>query len=91
MLARADYDQETGINLGFTAERAIARLEEMLAGFEVEIAVQRRRIADETRRLQEFEARIGQEFPLAGELALKRDELAAIEADLAATKRRATA
>jgi hypothetical protein len=75
VLARADYDQATGINLGFTAERAIARLDEMLAGFEAEIAVQRQRIADETRRLQEFEARIGQEFPLAGELALKRDEL----------------
>ena len=85
-LARAGYDRETGINLGFTAERAIVRLEEMLAGFEAEIATLRQRIADETRRLQEFEARIGQEFPLAGELTLKRDELAAIDADLAATK-----
>ena len=85
VLARAGYDQETGINLGFTAERATAKLDEMLAGFEAEIAVQRQRIADETRPLQEFEARIGQEFPLAGELALKRDELAAIEVDLAAT------
>jgi hypothetical protein len=91
VLARADYDQATGINLGFTAERAIARLNEMLAGFEAEIAVQRQRIADETRRLQEFEARIGQEFPLAGELALKRDELASIEADLAATTASETA
>jgi len=85
VLTRAGYDQETGINLGFTAERAIAKLDEMLAGFEAEIAVQRQRIADETRRLQEFEARIGQEFPLTGELALKRDELARIEIDLAAT------
>lgn len=91
MLARAGYDQQTGINLGFTAERAIAKLDEMLDGFEAEIAVQRQRIADETRRLQEFEARSGQEFPLAGELTLKRDELAAIEADLAATTASETA
>jgi N12 class adenine-specific DNA methylase/adenine-specific DNA methylase len=91
VLARGGYDQETGINLGFTAERAIARLEEMLDGFEAEIATQRQRIADETRRLQEFEARIGQEFPLASELALKRDELARIEADLAATTTSETA
>jgi hypothetical protein len=38
--------------------------------------------------LQEFEARTGQEFPLAGELTLKRDQFASIEAKGGRSNRR---
>ena len=82
---RERLEHDTRINLGMTADIAAERLQDILGGFETDLAARHRTIADETRRVAEFDARLGQRFPLTGELDLKRDQLAAIEADLAAT------
>jgi hypothetical protein len=64
---------------------AIARLEHALNGFASELSTYEHRLVEARRRLVAYGPRLGEAFPFAGELELKRAELAAIEADLAAT------
>jgi hypothetical protein len=64
---------------------AIARLEHALVGFEDEQERYRQRLADAGQRLVSYRARQGGDFGFAGELADKREQLKAIEANLAAS------
>ena len=91
LLLRERFEHDTRINLGMTGDIAAERLQDILTGFETDLASRHRTIADETRRVAEFEARLGQPFALSGELDLKREQLTAIEADLAATTQDADA
>ena len=67
-----------------TALGIIARLESALDRFETERAEWAGKHEKAARRLAGYEPRIGQAFELEGELAAKRKELVAIEAELAA-------
>ena len=87
-LARTERMHATQINLGFTPQAILTRLQAMVEGFETEIADARETITHEQNRLTQFEARRGGAFPLEAELAAKQAELDAIEAGLAATGRR---
>jgi capsule polysaccharide export protein KpsE/RkpR len=53
---------------------------------EAEIEEQRRRVTDAKARLAGFEPRLGEVFPLQGELDVKLALLAEIEMDLASTE-----
>ena len=80
LLVRQRFEHAARINLGMTAKGVAERLQDILAGFETDIASRQRTIVDETRRLQAFESRLGQPFSFSGELDLKREQT-----DLAAT------
>ena len=64
----------------------IARLEHALDRMEAELDEHRRRLADAKARLAGYEPRLGEVFPLQSELDAKLDQIAEIEADLAATE-----
>ena len=53
---------------------------------EAELEEQRRRVTDAKVRLAGYEPRLGEVFPLQGELDAKLAQLAEIEADLASTE-----
>jgi N12 class adenine-specific DNA methylase/adenine-specific DNA methylase len=91
VLQRHRHDHDTRINLGLSAEAVVMRLREIVLGFEADIDSKQRAIAADTKRIAEFEVALGAQFAFAAELALKRDQLAAIEADLAATSVREAA
>jgi hypothetical protein len=63
----------------------ISRIEHLLGGFDDELARYQRQVEIARQRIPAFEARLGQTFGDAGLLDEKLDELAALEADLAAT------
>jgi hypothetical protein len=67
-----------------TALGFISRLEYMLSRFEVELAEEKRTVADAQARLPGYRQRLGETFPYAAELDTKRQELAEIDAALAA-------
>jgi N12 class adenine-specific DNA methylase len=85
-LARTDFPQPVDLDSETTAIGIIARLEHMLDRMDDELAGQRRRLADATARLAGYEPRLGEGFPLQGELDVKLAQLAGIEADLAHTE-----
>jgi hypothetical protein len=64
----------------------IARLEHALDRMDTELEEHRRRITDAKVRLAGYEPRLGEAFPLQGELDAKLGQLAEIEADLASTE-----
>jgi hypothetical protein len=66
-----------------TALGVIARLESALGRFEAQREECEKRLAEATRRLADYEPRLGQPFDLAAELDAKRDELKAIDQALA--------
>jgi len=66
----------------------ISRLEYALDHFEVELAEERRALAEAEARLPAYESRVGEEFALQAEFDAKADELKALEADLAANENR---
>jgi len=66
-----------------TALGVIARLESALGRFEAQREECEKRLADATRRLADYEPRLGQPFDLAGDLDAKRDKLKAIYQALA--------
>lgn len=66
----------------------ISRLEYVLDHFEVELAEERRALADAEARLPGYKRRVGEEFALQAELDAKAEELKALEADLAANENR---
>jgi hypothetical protein len=78
-------EHEIDLPVTTTPLGAIARLEHALNGFAAELSAYEHRLVEAHRRLVAYEPRLGEAFPFAGELELKRAELAAIEADLAAT------
>ena len=82
-LARTVIDTEIDLALTVTPLGAIARIEHVLAGFEDERAQHRFRLDDANRRLASYQSRTGGDFGFDDELAGKRRQLAAIEADLA--------
>jgi N12 class adenine-specific DNA methylase len=62
----------------------ISRLESALSRFEVELAEERRAIAENSGWLPGFKARLGESFPHQADLDEKRAEMAELEASLAA-------
>jgi chromosome segregation ATPase len=66
-----------------TALGVIARLESALGRFEAQREECEKRLTEATRRLADYEPRLGQPFDLAVELDAKRDELKAIDHALA--------
>ena len=63
----------------------VSRLESALGRFEVELAEERRTVAEVSGWLPGFKARLGDAFPHETELEEKRAEMAELDASLAAT------
>lgn len=82
-LERTDFAQPIHLDADTTAAGLIARLEHILDRMESETDEQRRRVLDAKARLTGYEPRLGEPFPLQGELDAKLAQLAAIEAVLA--------
>ena len=82
---RTGATQEIELLVTTTPLGAIARLEHALSGFEGERERYRQRLADARQRLVSYRTRQGGEFGFAGELADKREQLNAIEVNLAAS------
>lgn len=86
VLERTDFAQPIALDGETTAVGIIARLEHALDRMEAELGEQRRRVTDATARLAGYASRLGETFPLQGELDAKLALLAEIEADLARTE-----
>ncbi|GLS41725.1 lactate dehydrogenase [Mesorhizobium tianshanense] len=84
MLMRTGADFEIELPVTVTPLGAIARLEHTLSNFEGEQDNYRCRLEDARRRLASYQPRIGEAFAFKAELQLKREQLADLEADLAA-------
>jgi hypothetical protein len=69
----------------------VSRLESALGRFEVELAEERRTVAEVSAWLPGFKARLGDAFPHETELEEKRAEMAELDASLAATTKDAPA
>ncbi|WP_371349185.1 DEAD/DEAH box helicase family protein [Ancylobacter sp. IITR112] len=90
LLLRTGSECEIDLPVTVTPLGAISRLEHALDDFDGEQERFRQRLADARRRLASYRSRDGGAFAFAEELAEKRRQLAAIEADLAAdTEKRA--
>jgi hypothetical protein len=85
-LERTEFAQAIDIDGETTPVGLVARLEHALDRMEGDLEEHRRRGADATARLAGYEPRLGEVFPLQGELDAKLAQLADIEADLAATE-----
>ena len=85
-LERTDYAQPIDLDAETTAAGLLARLEHVVDRMDAELDDQRRRVADAQARLAGYEPRLGEAFPLQGELDAKLAQLADIEANLAATE-----
>jgi len=85
-LERTDFAQPINIDGETTPVGIIARLEHILDRMEAEMEEHRRRVIDAKARLAGYEPRLGETFPLQGELDGKLVQLAEIEADLASTE-----
>ena len=83
VLRRADHDQEIAVEADLTPLGLISRLEHILEHFELDLQEQQRLALDATRRLADYDSRLGEAFPLQAELDAKRAELTRIEAELA--------
>ena len=84
-LERTDFAQPIGIDAETTPVGIIAKLEHALDRMDTELEENRRRVIDAKARLAGYEPRLGETFPLQGELDGKLAQLAEIEADLAGT------
>jgi hypothetical protein len=85
-LERTDFSQSIGIDGETTPVGLIARLEHALDRMEADLEEHRRRVTDTKARLAGYEPRLGEAFPLQGELDGKLFQIADIEADLAGTE-----
>jgi N12 class adenine-specific DNA methylase len=86
VLERTDFAQPIDIDGETTPIGIIARLEHVLDRLDIEREENRRRVIDAKARLAGYEPRLGEAFPLQGELDGKLAQLAEIEADLAGTE-----
>ncbi|HEY1454381.1 MAG TPA: lactate dehydrogenase, partial [Roseiarcus sp.] len=84
-LLRLAQSQPIAVDRDVTALGLVSRLESALIRFEVELAEERRTIAEVSGWLPGFKARLGDEFPHQVELEEKRTEMAELEGSLAAT------
>ena len=82
-LARTGAETDIDLALTVTPLGAISRIEHVLSSFEDERSQYRFRLDDAKRRLASYQSRQGGEFGFEKELADKRRQLDAIEADLA--------
>ncbi|MFA1677443.1 hypothetical protein ACDY97_33345 [Rhizobium mongolense] len=80
MLNRTGADYEIDLPVTVTPGGSVTRL------VEAERFGYQNRLSDAERRLASYRPRLGEAFAFGAELALKRDELADIERDLAATE-----
>ena len=86
LVERTDFAQPIAIDGETTAVGIIARLEHAIDRMETELGEQQRRVTDAKARLAGYVPRLGETFPLQGELDAKLAQLAEIEADLASTE-----
>ena len=84
-MERTGIEQEVELTPDLTALGLISRLESMLERFAAERAEQRRRLVEAEQRLPGYRQRIGEAFAFQDELDAKETELAALEANLAAS------
>jgi len=75
--------QEITVEPDLTPLGLISRLEHVLERFELDLQDQQHLASDATRRLADYEVRLGEAFPLQAELDGKRAQLTRIEAELA--------
>lgn len=85
LLERTGQRQRIEVPDAPTALGIIARLESALDRFEIERAEWTEKHEKAARRLADYEPRIGQAFEFEGELEAKRNELVAVEVELAGT------
>ncbi len=90
-LDRTGEESEIPFSADLTALGLVSRLEHALDHFDAELAEHRRSIVENTRRMADYEPRVGGGFALAAELAGKIAEMAALEDSLAATAEQADA
>jgi hypothetical protein len=84
-LARACRSDPIACEKDVTPLGFVSRLESALSRFEVELAEERRTVAEVSGWLPGFKARLGDAFPHQAEPGEKRAEMAELEASLAAT------
>jgi hypothetical protein len=84
-LRRTGAEFEIELPVTVTPLGAIARLEHALSNFDGEREACRHRLADARKRLATYGVRVGEAFAFDAEFGLKRAELVALEAELAAT------
>src|SRR5208337_1445368 len=84
-LVRACQSDPIACEKDVTPLGLVSRLESALSRFEVELAEERRTLAEVSGWLPGFKARLGDPFPHQAELDEKRAEMAELEASLAAT------
>ena len=85
ILDRTGEGSEIPFSADLTALGLISRLEHAIDHFDAELAEHRRSITENTRRVADYEPRIGGGFALAGELAMKIVAMAELEDSLAKT------
>ena len=90
-IQRTGRAAEIDYSYDLTALGIISRLEYCLGRFEVELAEQKRFVAEAADRLPGYRQRLSDEFPYVAELAAKRRELEEIDAALAANDSRDSA
>ncbi|MDZ4368851.1 MAG: DEAD/DEAH box helicase family protein, partial [Afipia sp.] len=83
VLLRTGADHEIDLPVTVTPFGAVSRLEHALGDFEGERERSCQHLADARRRLASYQSRDGGEFAFAGELKVKRDQLAEVERMLA--------
>ncbi len=85
IMRRTGFDHHIETEEDLTPTGLIARIEHILERLPQDLQEQERKAAEAARRLADYQDRLGQPFALQGELDGKRAQLAALEADLAAT------
>ena len=90
-LIRAAKSEPIACDTNVTPLGLVSRLELALGRFDVELAEERRTVAEVPNWLPGFKSRLGDAFPHEAELAEKRAQMAELEASLAATAEAAAA
>jgi hypothetical protein len=85
VMRRTGFEQHIETDDGVTPAGLIARIEHILERMPQELQQQARKVEQAGHRLAGYKDRLGQPFALQGELDGKLAQLAALEADLAAT------
>jgi hypothetical protein len=87
LINRTGAESEIAYSVELTALGLVSRLEHVIDQFDADLAEERRAIVENTRRIADYQPRLGHGFTLAGELAGKLAELSELEASLAAPSR----